>query len=255
LPYKIFFSSPYYSNSESVANHIKALENAFAELLANLASVAIIADGNVKDQLTTAAIYCYKDHSDPHKVKFYATSITSSEAELMAINIGLLHTLVLPDTQNIVVITNSIHTTEKLFASHIHPFQSLTILLANNLTSFFDRDPSNQIHFWACPDKAKWRQHLSMDCNSKDTGCIIPILPSKQSYAYGCKCKCNNIFAFWKMHFSASNKIGRSFLNLEDNKGNTIEPDYKNDRAWLKHFGHNNVLCACITRLITNHAP
>ena len=45
------------------------------------------------------------------------------------------------------------------------------------------------------------------------------------------------------------------FLKLNNDDNQPICPTYSKDNAWLKHFGFSNSLCACITRLITNHAP
>ena len=48
---------------------------------------------------------------------------------------------------------------------------------------------------------------------------------------------------------------GRNFLELNDNNNLPIHLIYAKDEAWLKHFGSSNLLCTCITRLVTNHTP
>jgi len=57
------------------------------------------------------------------------------------------------------------------------------------------------------------------------------------------------------MTFQASDKKGRNFLNLIDDNFEIIEPSYTKGGPWLQVFGHSNLLCACATRAITNHAP
>ena len=57
------------------------------------------------------------------------------------------------------------------------------------------------------------------------------------------------------MTFQASNEKGRQFLDLVDDNLNIIEPAYTKGGPWLQVFGHSNLLCACATRAITNHAP
>jgi len=57
------------------------------------------------------------------------------------------------------------------------------------------------------------------------------------------------------MTFQASNLKGNQFLDLVDDDNNIIEPTYVKGGSWLKVFGHSNSLCACATRVITNHAP
>ena len=57
------------------------------------------------------------------------------------------------------------------------------------------------------------------------------------------------------MTFQASNGKGNHFLDLLDDDFNTIEPSYTRGGPWLQAFGHSNLLCAHVTRAITNHAP
>ena len=57
------------------------------------------------------------------------------------------------------------------------------------------------------------------------------------------------------MTFQASEGKGKHFLDLLDNDLNPIEPSYAKGGLWLQMFGHSNLLCACTTRAITNHAP
>ena len=57
------------------------------------------------------------------------------------------------------------------------------------------------------------------------------------------------------MYFQASEYKGRNFLELNNNNNILIHLTYTKDRAWLKYFSSSNLLCACIARLVTNHAP
>jgi len=57
------------------------------------------------------------------------------------------------------------------------------------------------------------------------------------------------------MYFQASEYKRRNFLNLKDDNNQPIHLTYSKDSALLKHFDLFNLICACITRLITNHVP
>ena len=57
------------------------------------------------------------------------------------------------------------------------------------------------------------------------------------------------------MHFQASEYKRRNFLDLNNNDNQPIWPIYTKGSAWLKYFGSLNSIYACITRLVTNHAP
>ena len=106
------------------------------------------------------------------------------------------------------------------------------------------------VHF----NNAEWPPHHLVDKESK-THRIKPILPSKTAWDFSRKEECDSIVRKWQMYFQASDYKGRNFLELNDNNGNPICPSYSKGGARLKHFSLFNLLCACITRLITNHAP
>ena len=57
------------------------------------------------------------------------------------------------------------------------------------------------------------------------------------------------------MYFQALEYKRKFFLDLNNNDYQSIYPTYSKDSAWLKHFSLSNSMCACITRLIMNHAP
>jgi len=57
------------------------------------------------------------------------------------------------------------------------------------------------------------------------------------------------------MYFQVLDYKENHFLSLNDDDNQPICPTYSKGSAWLKHFGISNLLCTCITRLITNHAP
>ena len=56
------------------------------------------------------------------------------------------------------------------------------------------------------------------------------------------------------MTFQMSDFKRKHFLNLLDNKLNTIVFLYINGGLWIKHFRHSNLLCVRTMRAITNHA-
>ena len=57
------------------------------------------------------------------------------------------------------------------------------------------------------------------------------------------------------MTFQVSKGKDNHFLDLLDDDLNSIELSYIKDGLWLQLFGHSNSLCACTTKVISNHAP
>jgi len=134
----------------------------------------------------------------------------------------------------------------------IHPHQLYTIAISSDLRKLFNRNDNNSISFWDCPSNNKWPPHLLVDKKSKYHK-IKSILPSKNSWEVSKKDECNSIVKKWQMYFQASDYKRKHFLELNNDDNQPICPTYSKGGAWLKHFGFFNSLCACITRLITNH--
>jgi len=83
---------------------------------------------------------------------------------------------------------------------------------------------------------------------------MSPILSSKMSWEFSKKEKCNFIIRKWQMYFQVFDYKGRHFLDLNNDNNQSICPIYSKSSTWLKYFSLSNLLCVCITRLITNYA-
>lgn len=96
--------------------------------------------------------------------------------------------------------------------------------------------------------------HLLVDKESKCLN-INLILSNKISWKFSRKEECDVIVCKWQIYFQVSEYKGKNFLDLNDDDNQPICPTYFKGDAWLKHFGFSNLICMCITRLVTNHAP
>jgi len=56
------------------------------------------------------------------------------------------------------------------------------------------------------------------------------------------------------MTFQALDYKGKNFLDLNDNDKLPTRLTHSKEDAWLKYFGHLNILCTCAVRAITNYA-
>jgi len=181
-------------------------------------------------------------------------NITSVEAELMAIHSSLISAMEYQDVHEIIVITDSITAAKKIFKSHINPLQTSIIPIATGVKEFLVRDNCNCIHFWYCPSKAEWPRHKIVNTQVKEAD-DFPILPSKISFLFSRKKKCNDILKEWQDTFPNNRKRGQLFLDFEDDKGKVLKPTYTNGGLWLPFVESSNSLCARFTCMTTRHAP
>ena len=217
-------------------------------------SALVITDTSIKNDIAMSISYIHSANRPLIKTVHHTLFVTSTEAELFTIRCGINQACSIENVSKIIIVTDSIHAAKKIFNSKSHPFQIHTSAILSELQKFFNSNDTNFIEFWECPSRIKWRFHHNVDKDSKSF-MAIPIYPCKISWDFCKKSNSNDIIKQWKMTFQVSEGKGNYFLDLLDNDLNSIELSYIKDGLWLQMFGHSNLLCACTTRVISNHAP
>lgn len=95
--------------------HIKNLKNVFSFSQFLPSHICIIANREVKDRTTTTISHIWQNNVIIYKPKMHTTSITSTEAEIMSMCLGLEQVLETADVKKTTIITDAIHSTKKLF--------------------------------------------------------------------------------------------------------------------------------------------
>jgi len=255
FPSRFSFHSPSSSSNEDLYHHLQNLNQAFRSSQTALHNIAIIADGGIKkSQVATTVAHIWSENSIVQRLQANSINITSIEAELMAICLGLIPAMEEENVHNIIVITDSIAAAKKVFESKTNPLQNMFILVTAVIDFFFRKDDRNKIQFWFCPSKAKWPKHKLVNDQVKADKCA-PIFLSKESHLFNKKKECNNILSEWQDSFMSNPKRGQLFLNFEDENQKVIKPTYAKGGSWLPSIGFTNLLCTCFTRMTTGHAP
>jgi len=249
------FHSPSSSSDEDLYHHIQNLNQAFRSSQIAPHNIAIVADGGIKkSQVATAVTHIWSENSLVQCLQANSTNITSIEAKLMAIYLGLIPAMEEENVHNIIVITDSIAVAKKFFESKTDPLQNMFIPVTSAIDSFFRKDGRNKIQFWFCFSKTKWPKHKLVDDQVKADKCA-PIFPSKESYLFNKKKECDNILSEWQDFFMSNPKRGQLFLDFEDKNQKVIKPTYAKGGSWLPSIGFTNSLCARFTHMTTGHAP
>jgi len=214
----------------------------------------VITDASIKNDIATSISHIHSMNSPLTKIVHHASFVTSTEAKLFAIKCGINQVCSKNNISKIIVITDFIHATKKIFDSDSHPYQLHSIAILCELQEFFNSNSDNTIEFWECPSCLKWRFHCDVNKDSKSFY-PTPSYPCKTSWDFCKKTDSDDIIKQWKMTFQASDGKGNQFLDLLDDDLNPIELSYIKGSPWLQSFSHSNLLCAQATRAITNHAP
>ena len=161
------------------------------------------------------------------KTIHWAINITTTEVELFTIRCGINQTINIPNIKHIIIATDSIHATERIFDSSSHPYQTHSTAISMKLREFFKKDINNHIDFWDCPSKVKWPLHLSVNSDTRKF-LMLPSFPCKSSWDFCKECNNESVLSSWKMSFQASDYKGRQFLELLDSNLNPLKPSTKN---------------------------
>ena len=111
---------------------------------------------------------------------------------MFAIRCSINQATAKPNISKIVIITDSIHTVNRIFDPSSHPFQIQSVAILKDLCLFFSKDSNNLIMFWKCPSRLNWHLHKAVDLEMKVFYSIL-LFPSKTLWDYNKKVEYDNI--------------------------------------------------------------
>ena len=100
----------------------------------------VVLDVTIKNQVAISIAHIHIHDSPVIKTIYHTVNITFTEAELFVIRCGLNQATQLTNIEQIVVITDSIYATKKIFDSSIYPYQVQTISISKEFKEFFRRN-------------------------------------------------------------------------------------------------------------------
>ena len=94
-------------------------------------------------------------------------NILSIEVELFTIRCSINQAVNTPNINCIVVITDAIHTAEKIPDFSCYSCQLYTIAILHKLKTFFQANPTNSIAFWDFQSNDKWLLYYAVNRETK----------------------------------------------------------------------------------------
>ena len=181
--------------------HIHLLDNISLKSSLDLSYTLIVSDANIKNHVATSILHIHTHNKPVIKTLYYAVNITTIEAKLFAFRYSINQATNLNSINKIIVITNSIHTTKKIFNPSSHPFQIHVASISDELKNFFVKNHDK------CSSYCEWPLYKFVDKETKKF-CPKPYYSCKSSWDFSKKSKCNDILMRWKMIFQASDEKG-----------------------------------------------
>ena len=138
FPSRFSFHFPFSSSNKDLYHHIQNLNQAFRSFQIAPHNIAIVADRGIKkSQVATTVAHIWSENSIVQCLQANLINVTSIEAELMAIRLGLISAMEEENIHNIIVITDSIAAAKKVLESKTDPLQNMFILVTSAIDSFF----------------------------------------------------------------------------------------------------------------------
>ena len=146
-----FFHSFDKHSDDKLKAHSHQLDNIAITSLLNQSHALIVTDTGIKNNVATSIAYIHICNKLIIKTIYYAVNVTSFEAELFAIRYDINQAVNIPGISKIIVVTDLIHVTKRIFDLFIHLFQMHSASIFKEFRKFFLLNTNNSIKFWECP--------------------------------------------------------------------------------------------------------
>jgi len=120
-------------NEKNPKSQVQQLDYMAIRFSSNLSHALVIMDANVKNNITTFISHVHIHNKLITKTLYHTVNIMSTEAELFAIRYNINQATNSASILKIIVITDSIHTTRKIFDLSSHLFQSHTAIILKEI--------------------------------------------------------------------------------------------------------------------------
>lgn len=113
----------------------------------DLKIVVVISDISIKNHVAMSIAHIHVHNMPIIKTLHHTINITSTEAKLFAIKCGINQATQIANINHIIVITNSIYATKRIFNLLVHSYQIQLSTILRKLRKFSGKDQHNFIEF------------------------------------------------------------------------------------------------------------
>ena len=133
--------------SSNTKKHIEKLDKIALRMSSNPLSTIIVSDTSIKNHIATLISHIHSFNKPVIKTKHRAINVTTTKAELFAIQCRINQAVTNSNINHIVVVTDSLHTAKRIFNSSVHPYQIHLATISQELRELFSKDSHNCIKF------------------------------------------------------------------------------------------------------------
>jgi hypothetical protein len=220
-------------------------------------SVLVAADGSVAWG-NVQAVAAAKTYSGGHCVKstvILCGKSLASDAELLALHTGIHSATSVPNSQLIVVFTDSLSSAESLVNPIPKSGQEHCVAACWMLIDWLGADPLQEVSFVHARSRLLWSIQCEAHNLANSREVCWPMLDRPfVSLNFACKRVTDSCKEVWKTSFTTAAYRGSSFLDFNGSNDKPLSLSYADGGTWLQHLD-NTHLCAQVCRAILDHAP
>jgi len=123
--------------SLNIKKHIENLEEITLRAFSDSFSSIVVSDASIKNQVATSISHIHSFNKPIVKTLHRAINITIAEAELFAICYSINQVVANHNIKHIIVITDSLYITRRIFDSSTHLYQIYSAAILSELREFF----------------------------------------------------------------------------------------------------------------------
>ena len=123
------FYTANHKDTEVKNAHLYTLDKIFDNFLSNINTILIISDTSIKNNVATLILHIHSRQNILPKTIHYTINVTSTKVELFSIRCEINQVIQVPDAENIIIITDTLHGARCIFDLSFHPYQlhSITV--------------------------------------------------------------------------------------------------------------------------------
>ena len=139
FPNQFLFHSLNRKDNDNIKSYLYKLDSIILQALSDLYLAVIILNTSIKNQVATLISHIHLHNSPVIKTIHHAVNVSFTKAELFTIRYGINQATCLSNINCIFVITNSIHTTKRIFDSSLYLYQIHSVTISCKLREFFQK--------------------------------------------------------------------------------------------------------------------
>ena len=163
----------FYSWTHDVKRNLYKLDDITIQTSSNPHSFIVISDTSIKNHVATSISHIYSYNSPVIKTYHHTVNVSTTEAKLFTIRCGINQAVGISYINHIIVITDLLYATKRIFDLSSHPYQIYFAAIFRKLRKFFRKNINNCIKFW----------DSLMDKNTKSFE-LLPSFPYKSSWIF-----------------------------------------------------------------------